>query len=58
MSGFTLIDPPACPYSSIEELQAWLDQLTTLEPTEEVREAIVQAERWLESALAQARLNE
>lgn len=46
----TLVDPPVGPYSSAEELSAWLEELRNYEPDDNVRQAIDQAKRWLANA--------
>lgn len=48
--NYILIDPPVSPFSSVDELSSWLEELKKLEDTAEVREAIQQAERWIQQA--------
>lgn len=43
-----IIDPPVTPYSSPEAIQSWLEDLRRRPDSEAVREAIAEAERWLD----------
>lgn len=45
-----IIDPPVGPYSSAQDVQAWLDELATYDPHHQVDEAIAEARRWLATA--------
>ena len=45
-----IIDPPVGPYSSVHDIQNWLDELTTYDPHPQVDEAIDEAQGWLETA--------
>lgn len=45
-----IIDPPVGPYSSIEELEVWLDELHEMPASDDMRHAIEQAESWLNAA--------
>lgn len=44
-----IIDPPVTPYSSPEEIKAWIKELETMERTEQVKKAIAQADIWLKN---------
>jgi hypothetical protein len=43
-----LIDAPVGPYSTKEEIKAWIEELKAMEQVPEVLDAIAEAERWLE----------
>lgn len=45
-----LIDPPVGPYSTRADIEAWIAELRTLGDAPEVREALDDAERWLQGA--------
>jgi len=51
-----IIDPPVGPYSTVEEINGWLDELATYESHPEVDAAIKEAEDWLETAKKTERL--
>lgn len=44
---YILIDPPVSPFSDPDDIQAWLDELATMEQTQEVKRAIREAEEML-----------
>lgn len=44
---YILIDPVLGPFSSREEIEAWIAELKRMEQTTEVKQAIVEAEHWL-----------
>jgi len=46
----TIIDPPVGPYSTREEIMAWIEKLKRMRPFREVLAAIREAERWLGQA--------
>ena len=45
-----IIDPPVSPYSSPDQLQAWLDELHQMELTPDVQYALDEAQEWLDYA--------
>jgi len=45
--AYILIDPPVTPYSSKEDIFAWLEKLKTLPDLPEVRDAVSQAQEYL-----------
>lgn len=47
MSDFDIIDPPVTPYSSEDEIKAWIKDLEKRESTQSVNDAIEQAKDWL-----------
>lgn len=46
--GYILIDPPVTPFSPEKDILAWIEKLKTLPDRPEVREAISQAQEYLE----------
>jgi hypothetical protein len=56
--SYTWIHPPVGNFSTPKAIQAWLDTLNSWEQDPQRDEAIVEAERWLEHAIAlEKRLN-
>ena len=45
--GYILIDPPVTPFSPEKDILAWIEELKTLPDRPEVREAISQAQEYL-----------
>ena len=45
--AFILIDSPVTPYSSEEDILAWIEELKTYPDRPEVREAILQAQEYI-----------
>jgi len=45
--GLILIDPPVGPYSSQEEILAWIEELKAMPQVSYVPESIVEAQKWL-----------
>lgn len=50
--SYTWIHPPVTSYSTPEAIQAWLDTLNSWDKDPQRDEAIAEAERWLEHAVA------
>lgn len=48
-----IIDPPS-PFDPVDEWKAYLVNLRTLEQTDQVKEAIAEAEAWIKDAPAAA----
>jgi len=46
--GYILIDPPVTPHSLEKDILAWIKKLKTFPDRPEVREAISQAQEYLE----------
>ena len=44
---YHLIDPPVDSYSSVSDIQGWIDELKTMDSTPEVMAAITEADGWL-----------
>ena len=47
MNGLTIIDPPVGPYSPVEEIKAWIEELKAIESSYEVARAIKEADALL-----------
>lgn len=45
--GFYLVDPPVGPFSPLDELRRWRQELTTMPPGEERDEALAQVDQWI-----------
>jgi len=53
--SYIIIDPPVGPFSTIADLESWLEYLDELPAdNEQVKEAVTEAEGWLEEAKARA----
>lgn len=48
--SYTLIDPPVTPFSTREELEAWLVELRAKPQSPQRDDAIAEAEEWLADA--------
>lgn len=44
---FILIDSPVGPYSSADDIKAWILELENMAPSPQVDEAITEAKEWL-----------
>lgn len=42
-----IIDPPVGPYSPVDDIEEWLDELNAMGNEDEVQEAIAEAEAWI-----------
>jgi len=47
---FRMIDPPDVQYSEPEKIEEWIAQLKVMEQTEEVKNHLKQANKWLEES--------
>ena len=43
----SLIDPPVGPFSEIRAIEEWIEELRRMPPSDDVLDAIAQAELWL-----------
>ncbi|MGZ5059151.1 MAG: hypothetical protein ACXWE3_11965 [Methylobacter sp.] len=50
--SYTLIDSPVTPYSTLEAIQAWIDELTAMPESDQRDMALMDAQKLLADALA------
>jgi hypothetical protein len=48
--SYSLIDPPVTPFSTVAELEAWIQELQEMERDDAVEHELAQAQQWLQTA--------